>query len=136
MLLMYLGFYENDRAVLEEAVMESAIYAAANYADDIESIEKNTLEKCKEITNKKLFAMKNVNFNVSRDGNYICVYADGNFLIPMFGSLQKAVWGRNIIISAEGKGVITKPVRNLYVVRGISGIASVDFYKEGKLDEC
>ena len=38
-MLIYLGFYINDRAVLEEAAKEAAIYAAANYPSDIDEAE-------------------------------------------------------------------------------------------------
>jgi len=123
-MLLYLGFYINDRVVLEEAVKESAIYAAATYPSDKNAMIKCVNEKNSEIIAGKLFCMENVKFNTEIEGSYVVVNGSGDFVIPIFSELANKLFKNSSRLKVTGKGVITNPVNKIWlieIVKSLSG---------------
>lgn len=115
-MLMYLGFYVNDRVVLEEAVKEAAVYACANYPSDKSMALNAARQKYEEITYKRLYCVENINFNVSVKTGYIVATADCNFKIPILNKFSKQIMPQFFNIKAYGKGSITNPVNKIWLV--------------------
>lgn len=111
-----------DKAVLEEAVKEVAVYSAVHYEDDYNSTENMAKEMFYNILENKLFSMYNVKVNVKKKGSYIIVTAEGEFEVPMFAQLRKSIWGEDMVLKVEGQGVITKPVRTIWGAKFIENI--------------
>lgn len=121
-MIMYLGFYVNDRMVLEEAAKETAVYCASNFPDDIENINKIAGQKFNDNINRRLFSVNNISYTAQENNGYINVKAKADFIIPVFAQLRKELFGSDIKIEVEGQGVVTRPVRTIWKTKIIEKI--------------
>lgn len=121
-MLIYLGFYINDRAVLEEAAKEAAIYAAANYPSDIDEAESQAYKLCNEISKKRIIGIRTIDVDVQKKGEYLIVSASGCLKIPFFSELSKKLFGGDFKIAAKGSGVITHPVNKIWMFEIIEDV--------------
>lgn len=115
-MLFYLAFYVNDRTVLEEAVKESAIYAAANYPYDKDKAVKCVIEKAAEISDNKIFSAENLRFDANVKNGYVVVNGSCDFVIPMFSQIANHLFNGNFRLEAEGRGAITNPVSKIWLI--------------------
>lgn len=125
-MLIYLGFYVNDRVVLEEAAKEAAMYSASSYPGDSDKMQSAAKGRFNEIIDKKLFAMGNVNVEIDRKGIYIVINVRGKFKIPMFAELRKELFGGELSIKARGRGIITQPVGSIQAAKLVENIVRGD----------
>lgn len=115
-MLLYLGFYVNDRIVLEEAARESAVYAAATCPSDRNQMVSAANKKSSEIIAGKIFSTQNISLNTEIKGSYVVVNVSGNFVVPIFNELAQNVFDNNFSLNTVGKGIITTPVNKIRLV--------------------
>lgn len=121
-MMMYLGFYVNDRMVLEEAAKETAVFCASNFPDDIENINKIAGQKFNDNISRRLFSVNNISYTAQENNDCINVKVKADFIIPVFAQLRKELFGSDIKIEVEGQGVVTRPVRTIWKTKIIEKI--------------
>lgn len=102
-MMMYLGFYVNDRMVLEEAAKETAVFCAQISLVIIENINKIAGQKFNDNISRRLFSVNNISYTAQENNDCINVKVKADFIIPVFAQLRKELFGSDIKIEVEGQ---------------------------------
>lgn len=102
MLLIYLGFFVHNRAIVEEAVKESVLSATIMGNSDLQQVKIKTQQKCREIINGRLLGIKDNNMEVETNALKVKVSAcvqmkDWDFL----GSWTSYLFNRSMTVQEE-----------------------------------
>jgi hypothetical protein len=72
-MMIFLAFYVYDRSVLDHSAYQAALIAASSHEDKNDEIMEKAKETAALLTDKRIFALKELNHGVSVDGGSVTV---------------------------------------------------------------
>lgn len=114
MLLIYIGLFVHNRAVVEEAVKESVLSGTLMGNSDLQYVKVKTEQKCTETLNGRLLEIKDYNLTVEADALKIKVSArvqmkDWGFL----GDWTSYLLNRSVTVQEEANFIQPEKVIRL-----------------------
>lgn len=117
--VIYLGFYLHDRAFLQGAAHEAAVYACL-HADDQAAEAPDVGAAAQSLIQGRMLGTRGVSADLAADGKTVDVGYSGEFQTPGFGG---EFFGMHSIAVRSAVSLTTRhPSRRIQMIRGIAKV--------------
>lgn len=121
-LMIFLAFYSYDRCVLEQSAYEAALLGTGSHLDSAKASYDASAEAAAQLVEDRLFAVRNVEFQVSVTSDAVTVTYSCEMNIPFIAWLGEYIETLDFSLEVRREAPRIRPVRTIRGYRILNGL--------------
>lgn len=124
-MLMFMTIYCYNRCVLEQCAYEAALRGSSNRFRENSLASQEAMQAAATLTEGKLFALKNLNYEVTVDMNKVMVTYTADFQMPLIGGIAEVFGNQGFKLEVKREALRNRQVTLIRAFRKINRLFSV-----------